>query len=240
MKKIKYSIGVLLVMFATICSLTSCEEIEGDGNVVTEQRSVSTFSQLEVNGVFNLYISQGDTESVKIETDSNLLKLIETKNYGNKLTIKMETEGKNLQATRINVFLTIKNIEKFEFNMIGNIETTTALNMGKVQIMGTGVGNSKLELNSEKVDGEFSTVGTVTLKGKIQNLTLNCSGVGDLDALDLNADTLVLTSSGVGNVEVNAEKEISITSSGVGSVKYKGNAVVKEMNANGIGRVKKI
>jgi len=241
MKTVKKSmIALPIILVAFLCTLSSCDEIKGDGNVVTEQRTLSGFNQLEVNGVFNLYISQGDSESVKIETDKNLLKLIETKNNGSKLIIKMETNGKSIDATKINVFLTVKNIQKLEFNTIGNIETTSVLKANNLEIIGSGVGNTKLELNCLKVDGNFSTVGNVVLKGKIQNLTMSNTGVGNLDALDLNTDTLVLTSTGVGNVEVNVEKEISIISSGIGNVKYKGNAVIKNIDASGIGRVKKI
>ncbi len=237
MKKLTYTLPI--VLFTSLCTLNSCDEIKGDGNVVAEQRAISAFNQLEVNGVFNLYISQGDSEAVKIETDKNLLKLIETKNDGSKLIIKLETNEKSIKATKINVFLTIKNIKKFEFNVIGNIEST-ALNLSSLEIIGSGVGNSKLELNAENVDGKFSNVGSIALKGKIRNVALNSTGVGSIDALELITDTLVLNSSGVGNVEVNAEKEISIISSGIGSVKYKGNAVIKNIDASGIGRVKKI
>lgn len=232
----KLSIGLFIILSA----LSSCVQIKGDGNVITEQRSISSFNKLEANGIFNLYISQGDTESIKIEADKNLLAFIKTKNERDKLSIKMETDGKNINATKLNVYLTVKNIEKFEFNMVGDIETTSAIHVNNLAISGSGVGNSNLELYCEKVDGEFSTVGNVTLKGRIQNLNMTSEGVGDINAFDLNTDTLVLSSDGVGDVEVAAEKEISITSSGVGSVKYKGNAVVKEMNASGIGKVKKV
>jgi hypothetical protein len=66
------------------------------------------------------------------------------------------------------------------------------------------------------------------------------TGVGTIEAAGFEADLLRVENTGVGDVEVNARREISIHSSGVGSVRYKGLATVKEMRNSGVGRVRKM
>ena len=51
------------------------ERIEGSGNVITKDIAVRSFDELNASGVFNLQLSQGDKESVKIEADDNLMDL---------------------------------------------------------------------------------------------------------------------------------------------------------------------
>jgi hypothetical protein len=50
---------------------------------------------------------------------------------------------------------------------------------------------------------------------------------------------LSIKSSSVGSVEVYASRELSIKNSGVGSLTYSGDAVIKSMESNGIGKIKK-
>src|SRR5687767_11360185 len=61
--------------------------VEGNGNIVTRDIPVKSFSALEASGVYELKLSQGNTESVKIEADENLQELFEVKNEGSKLVI---------------------------------------------------------------------------------------------------------------------------------------------------------
>ena len=47
------------------------ETIEGNGKMVTRDVSVSSFDALQASGVYELKLSQGSKESVKIEADEN-------------------------------------------------------------------------------------------------------------------------------------------------------------------------
>ena len=69
----------ILILFVLTFSLYSCvNTIDGDGNVVTEERNVNTFNKIDISGHFEVFIKQGKQENVEIETDQNLLQLIET------------------------------------------------------------------------------------------------------------------------------------------------------------------
>jgi hypothetical protein len=55
------------------------ETIEGNGKVVTRDVTVSSFDALKASGLFELKLSQGSTESMKIEADENLLEYFTVK-----------------------------------------------------------------------------------------------------------------------------------------------------------------
>ena len=48
------------------------ETIEGNGKIITRDVKVSSFNSLKASGVYELKLSQGNTEAVKIEADENL------------------------------------------------------------------------------------------------------------------------------------------------------------------------
>ena len=61
--------------------------VKGSGDIVVEDRKVSDFDEILVTGAGRLIITQGDSESLSIETDDNLVEFIETKVEGNTLEI---------------------------------------------------------------------------------------------------------------------------------------------------------
>src|SRR5687768_2165758 len=64
--------------------------IEGNGKLVTRTVDVKSFDALKASGVYELRLSQGATESVKIEADENLQELFHVRNDGSKLVIEMD------------------------------------------------------------------------------------------------------------------------------------------------------
>ena len=226
-----------LVLFIT----TACaQKVTGNGNVVEENRPVEPFSALEVGGVLNVYLSQGDTESLTVEADENILNLIETENRGNTLVVKLK-KGVNIKkAERKNVYITLRSIDELEVGGVVNVKSETPIAIEKLKLDIGGVGNTDLELRGDQLDIKADMVGNVTLRGEVQEANIKNGGVGSLNAFDLVVNKLTIKNTGVGSAEVHAQDEISITSSGVGSVRYQGDAVVKELSTSGVGKVKKI
>lgn len=220
------------------CTITTSKSNES-GELASEERPISEFSKLSVHGVFNLYLSQGNKESLRIEADDATQEKIIIKNSGDRLLIELEEGVELFDREQINIYLTITDIESFDFEGVGNIKTETALRLKDLDLKGDGVGNTKLEIEADRINAEFNVVGNVTLSGKVETVDLDNNGLGNVDASDLKAQYMTLNSNGIGNVEVYSEKEISITANGIGKVSYDGNAEVKSLNRNGIGKVEK-
>lgn len=229
-----------IIASTVLCGLSCAQGLKGNGNVISEERTVSTFTHLSINGVFNVFIDQGDKESVKIETDENLQDIIETIHTGSKLTIRWKDKASVKESTKMNVYVTVKNMDVLGIKGVGNVSTTSPLKTETMELSVSGVGNTSLEINCKTLTADFSAVGNIELKGTTDEADIIAEGTGNLKAFDLIVKKLTLKVSGIGNTEVHAEEEISITSSGVGNVSYKGNPVVKSMNNSGVGKVRKV
>ena len=223
-----------------LSGLSCTQGLKGNGNVVSEERAISAFTHLSLNGVFNVFINQGDNESVKIETDENLQDIIETINKDNKLTIQWKDKVSVKKSTKMNVYVTVNHLDVLGIKGVGNVSTTSALKTETMELSVSGVGNTSLEINSKTLTADLSAVGNIELKGTTDSADIIAEGAGNLNAFDLIVKKLTLKVSGIGNTDVHAEEEINITSSGIGNVSYRGNAVVKNMDASGIGKVVKL
>ena len=243
MKTQKLFLFSLLIIAGMICScgLIACaQQVSGNGNVVTKDISVSPFTQLELKGVFNVFISQGEKENVKVEADENLQDVVEILQNDKNLTIKCKEKFSIRKSTKMNIYITVKNLDHLHINGVGSVSSTTPLNQDNLALDISGVGNTELQLNCKKLNVNISAVGNIKLKGNADAADISASGTGNLKAFDLMVKKLNISVSGVGNAEVHADEEINISSSGIGNLTYSGNATVKSKVASGIGNVKKL
>lgn len=237
MKIPQYFLPLVFIAFVT----TACaQKISGNGNVVEENRPVEPFTSIDIGGVLNVYLTQGDTESVTVEADENLLDLIVIENRGNTLRVYLKKGIDIKKAKEKNVYITLRSINQLEVGGVVNVKSTNALTADAFDLHIGGVGNTDLELRCDRLDARADMVGNLALRGEVREANIKNGGVGSLKAFDLKVDRLTIKNSGVGSAEVQAQDEISITSSGVGSVRYKGDAAVKELSTSGVGKVQKI
>lgn len=208
------------------------ETVEGNGNLITRDVKVSSFDGLKASGVYELLLSQGDKEAVKIEADENLQKYLNVHNEGDKLVIDMK-ELKNVDVkhkNKMRVHVTFKKLNELDISTVGSVGAEKELNFSDLEIKNASVGKVDLALSANTVKLNNSSVGHVKLSGKAQNAVFLNHGVGSLDAGSFVVQTMNIENSGVGGATVNAEKDLKVKDNMLGRVKNKGTAPVRKNN----------
>jgi hypothetical protein len=207
----------LLVLVAGFQSCTGNFNSKSE-NHVSDNREIEGASKLKVSGIFNLYLSQGNGDWLELDFE--------------KVNEKFFKKNSSLD-----VYLTLNDLQNFDFEGVGNIKTETPFEVNSIQIKGEGMGNLKLELNAKKIDADFAMLGNINLKGKTDQINLTNDGMGNVDASDLIAQKMNLRTSGIGRVAVHCEGDLSLIVDGIGAVSYTGNPNVIKEEINGIGKV---
>lgn len=205
-------------------------KIQGSGNVITKDVAIQPFDQLEANGVFNVVLTQGSKESLKIEAEDNLQPLFEVKNEGSKLVVDMKKDSHFNSKKKMTVYITFKNLKSMDLKMVGNVSSTGNLNFGDLSLANKSVGSVDLALNAQKLDINNKSVGNLKLSGKAENAVIRSNSVGSIKASDLLVQTMDIDNDGVGSAEVNAVKELKVKDSFLGKVKNAGSATAKRIN----------
>ena len=236
-----------VLIFSVLASflLTSCvlvfdkTKVKGSGTVTMEQREVSPFDKIVVCGVFTVYLSQGETESVEVEIDDNLQQYVEVRNEGHKLVLDVKNHINFVKTTKNNVYISLKNIDLLDVSGVCKLQASGSLNCDQLTFKVSGVANGELELYCNKLNVNLSGVAHIELRGETTELDVKQSGVGNFDAMNLNAAKVTVVNSDVGSVSVYATQELSMINSGVGSITYSGDAEIKTMESSGIGKITK-
>ncbi len=203
------------------------ERIEGSGNMITKDMPVRSFDHLTAHGVFHLYLSQGDKESVKIEADDNLVDLFIVKNEGTSLEISMKKDVSINSKKKMSVYVTFKSLKSMHLSMVGGTSSNEQLKFSDLKLTNQSVGSVDLNMTMQNLNLDNGSVGTLKLKGSADNAVIKSNSVGSIQAADFVVQKMDIDNSGVGSATVNAEKELKMSDSFLGKVNNKGNATVK-------------
>jgi hypothetical protein len=239
MKMQHYLLAMSFLAMVSCTSRSSRDRI-ASGESVTDERNFSGISQVKISGIMNLYLSQGDNESLRIEGDEKAISLLDINENGDLLEIgyKDEDNVKNIfENFSPDIYLTVSDLRKLSFDGVVNIESENTFQVEELIITGDGIGKIDLEIEANMIDATFNMMGNIVLRGNVETIKLSNEGMGKIDASKLIAQKMTLSSSGIGKVDVHCEDELSITVNGIGSVNYSGNPKVIKKEINGIGKV---
>jgi hypothetical protein len=228
---------IIYFLFITLSSSTALAQekatIEPSGNVITKDVSIQPFDAIKANGIYELILSQGDKESVKIEADDNLQYLFSVSNNGSTLVIDMpELKDKNInmknkddkRGWRLKVYVTFKKLQSLDVGVVGNVRSASPLKFDAFDIDSKNVGNISLQFTANKLNVKNKGVGNLTLSGSATDAVVTNQGVGQFEGDDLLVQTMEIENTGVGSANVNVEKNLKIKDSFLGKVRNKGNA----------------
>lgn len=204
------------------------ERIEGSGNVITKEVPVRSFTELTANGVFNLQLSQGDKEQVKIEAEDNLIDLFTVENEGSTLTIRMKKDVSINTRKKMTVYVTFKTLKSMNLGMVGGTSSDDKLKFSELKFKNQSVGSVSLNMTLQTLHLENESVGTLKLAGSADNAVIKSNSVGSVQAGDFVVQKMEIDNNGVGSATVNAEKELKVSDSFLGKVSNKGSATMKK------------
>jgi len=240
-----YKIFIFAALFIGVVSL-ACNAIsfignrvEGSGNVITEEREVSDFDRISLTGFGELNIEQGETESLTVRTDENIMPYITTEVRNNTLVIGFTQtfiEGGFNPTNGIRYNLVVKNLSRVDVSGAGSIKSS-GLETEKLYIDLSGAGSLDIaSLFANELVVRLSGAGSTVISGKVKGQDITLSGAGSYQAPDLESETAIFEMSGIGSATLWATETLDVRISSVGSLFYYGNPRVIQ-NISGLGKV---
>jgi len=235
---------ILFIAFLTISMKgMAAGIIKGNGISKTEKREVGSFTGLSSSGLIDVTIVYGNSATVTLEGDENILPYVETFVKDGRLKIKVKDFTVIRPRLSVTVHVSMTTINSVSQSGSGSITGEGNFNNdGETGFSMSGSGKIRLgfvKFNNASVS--MSGSGSVELKGNISNnLSVHQSGSGRVDCEDAPCENVSVQISGSGNTRINATKEITAHISGSGSVYYTGNATIAEQHISSSGGLRKI
>jgi hypothetical protein len=251
-------ISILATLTLSACSIG--ETIDGSGNVVEEDRTVSDVSGVNLATIGKLTIEIGDSESLRIEAEDNLLEHLETEVNDGMLRIGTRGSVTLDNSKPINYYLTVTSLEEIQISSAGdidapdlesedfaiNIDSSGNLEMGDLTAETLNVnisssGDVKMgALNTDMIEVDIKSSGNLDIaSGKVKSQNISSNSSGDYNAQDLESieAEISLNSSGSATIWVLDDLKANLNSSG--DLNYRGDPTV-DQSTNSSGKVTQI
>ncbi|GHT08866.1 DUF2807 domain-containing protein [Bacteroidia bacterium] len=188
------------------------------------QRTVETnlkeFTSINASGVFDIVLTQGNSESLSIEADEELIPYVKYDVSAGVLKLWLKkNELKNIKKPK--AFVTLKELNSLNLS-------------GACSVNGTGVFPSK----KCKIDCGGAT--KVNIQVKTGELLIDLSGASNLQVGVQDAKNVSLDASGASKTNISATsgiKKMNVDASGSSNVKLSGNAESLVIGVSGAGKV---
>ncbi|MCJ8165922.1 DUF2807 domain-containing protein [Pontibacter sp. E15-1] len=217
--------------------LSACDDlrcIKGEGDVERRVLQLQPFSEVEANGDFRVYLTQGPTQQVEVMGEPNILDQLSTQVRNGKW--KIEHEDCVRRSEDVAVYITIPEVKGVYLNGSGSIYGENKIVAADLPVEVNGSGRVMMEVEASKVILRMTGSGDAQLSGATDMQSINMSGSCTAAMFGLLAKDVGVRITGSGTAEVSASSTLTVNITGSGKVYYTGNPTVNA-SVSGSGKV---
>ncbi len=212
----------------------------------TEDRHLSGFNAVNLAGSFDVFITQGSTESVKVEAPDDVIGRIMTEVNGGVLKIYNKHDDGfhwgdwfGSHHKKIAIYVTAKDINSINISGSGDVSFKEGITTNTLKIRVTGSGDMVGKVNVKTLESSISGSGDVKLSGRADNSTVSVVGSGDFTARSMVTINTAVRVTGSGDADINASNKVEASVSGSGDIRYTGGAKNISTSKSGSGDIER-
>jgi hypothetical protein len=225
----KYLGLILITVFAiSSCNIIDSKRIKGNGKLTSKTYDLKNFSNLDLGSSMEVYITQSNDYSVKIETDENLFTYLYVRvNDGKTLEVDVK-DNVNLDASgEVKVYISVPALDKVNLSGAAQLQTEGKFVQDKkIEFDLSGASSGNISVRAPLVELEASGASTLTVDGESRDVKTSASGASTINSYDLKSENADVEASGASTVHVFSSLKLNARSHGASSVKYRGNPQV--------------
>jgi hypothetical protein len=225
--------AVVMMFLFSSCNF-NC--LEGRGDLKTETRLMKSFTKIQLKIDAKVIITKDSVQSVRIEAQPNILKVLNTDVSGN--TLNIDVDDCITDYKTITIYISMPTLEGVEVNGSGSIEGRGTLSPDKIDLTINGSGTITLGLSANEVNSDIRGSGNINLSGSARKFYVDIAGSGDVNAQDMPAESCDVDIKGSGDCKVFAIGKLKVDIAGSGNVYYKGKPDIST-NIAGSGKLEK-
>jgi hypothetical protein len=226
-RKMLLRVSILIIgsLFLSACVITGFNVTRGSGDLTIESRNVSGFSGVQIDGAGELVIIQGDSESLEIQAEDNIIdKLTSEVRNGTLVLGYRENFLRNtiIPTERITYTLTVIDLSEVTINGAADMEIDS-LETDALALNINGAGQVSInQLMADNLTVHISGTATIEIAGQVAQQSITIDGAGNFEAGDLATSSTTVDINGLGNATVWATETLDISIDGGGNLRYYG------------------
>ena len=217
----KKTIVKLALLSLTVILLTACQfnGVKGSGNVVTENRTVNTFTKIKVDKGLDVVLEQSDETSITVIADDNLQKHIKTTVENGVLTITSDINNYiNVESKEI--IVKAPHIESIDICCGVNFNAKNTIKNNTIALKSSSGSSMNIAIETEKATCETSSGSNIKVYGKAIAMEAASSSGSTIDAEKLLSNDIIASASSGSIIEIYPLVSLNADASSGGVINY--------------------
>jgi len=234
----------IFISLITLLSLTSFAQdaVITDNNAVKRILS-SSFDAIAVSDGVNLYLTQGNEESIAVSaSEQKYMENFKTEVVDGTLKIYFDHNGFNWVNTdkrKLKAYVSFKTLEKLRASSGASVIMKSTLTSDKLESKFSSGARFEGQVNIGELEISQNSGSSVEISGTTEKLDVDVNSGAIFKGYELTVDYCEAKASSGGGVRVNVKKELSAKANSGGGIHYKGEGVIKDLDVNSGGQVKR-
>ncbi|HZE85227.1 MAG TPA: head GIN domain-containing protein [Puia sp.] len=222
-------------------NLSAQKTVINDPNA--ELRTVKGFHGIEISSGIDLYLSQGEQETVAVSAaDPRQRDKIHTEVVNGILIIKLDKSNWIFEKgnKKMKAYVSFISLDRLDASGASDIFVDGVISGASLTMNLSGASDFKgaIRVNELFLDQRGASDATIT--GSVAGMaTIKARGASDMKGYDLVTESCNAQVSGASDIHITVNKELNAHATGASSVYYKGTAVIRELHASGASSVSK-
>jgi hypothetical protein len=209
-------------------------------NEKSENRKAKNFSAIKVSAGIDLYLTMGETESVKIVADDDIIDNIVTEVKDGTLRIYMKKGnwfnwGGN--KTR-KAYVSVKELNRLDASSGSDVKSENTLKGESLKVRASSGSDVDIDVIYKNVSLDTSSGSDAKLRGKVKTFEAEASSGSDIKAQNLESKICKVRVSSGSDATVNVSDELYAKASSGGDIRYYGNPQVRDTDESSGGDVR--
>ena len=235
---VKIIVTTILAALLVSCNFDINFGVKGNGNVTTTNREIhGDFNAIEVSRGLDVYLTQGESSTVKVQADENLQDIIRTEIENGVLIIYAEDNISSAASKK--VMVNFKTIERISTSSGSDLISTNLITAETLKIETSSGSDVELDVDVKNLICESSSGSDIKLSGTTNTFRAEASSGSDIKAAKLKAVKTRAEANSGADITVNTSEELTAYANSGGDIKYYGNPDKVEKNDGPSGSVRK-
>ncbi|MGG9960934.1 head GIN domain-containing protein [Ferruginibacter sp. SUN106] len=231
-----------LITFIAVAAFAQEKTVIADANAQKRTLNAS-FTGISVSDGVDLYLTQDNEESVAVSAaEEKYMERFKTVVEDGILKIYFDNKGINWAVNdkrKLKAYVSFKTLEKLHASGGADVKIQGSLDVTNLEVKFTSGSSFSGKLKASELTVEQNSGSSINISGSAEKIKVDVSSGAIFKSYDLSVNYCDAKASSGGGVRITINKELSAKANSGGGVKYKGDAVIKDINVNSGGSVKK-
>lgn len=234
--------AVLKIFIVIICIFgsTSCKEetVHGEGKVITEERSVTSFDKVVIDLPADVDIHINDEQGLTVKTYGNLQEYILTEVSDGTLRVYKKSGIMKFDFSNVDINIQLPAISKLEINGAAEAKIDGDIAGASFELKVRGASDVQIaDIHVEKLNVLLSGASELNIvSGTVDYANYKVTGAGEIDASTLKTNEAKARVSGAGDMKLFVTEKLDAHISGAGEISYTGHPELKS-KVTGLGSI---